>query len=245
MSAPLARLHILLTRPDGQAGPLRARLEELGARVSVFPALRIEPLAPDAAALRFLADADWAIFASANAVRHLYAGASAPPALPARLAAIGPATAQALQDAGAADALVAASPHTSEALLAAPPLAALRGRRVAVVRGRGGRTLISDTLARRGNAVRSLEVYRRAPTERTLAFSALGHGAPDRICIASAQTAERLLACIRAQDRTQLLDCPVVAGGARVAARCRALGFRAVAAAATPTDDAMLEALTA
>ena len=245
MSTRLNHLHVLLTRPREQAAPLCARLEMLGARVSVFPVFRIERVAPNPGRIALLARADWAVFASANAVHHLRTRANSMPALPKRIAAIGPATAAALGHAGAAPTLVADAPHTSEALLAMAPIATLRGRVVALVRGCGGRTLLAEALARQGNTVLTLNVYRRAPPEQPLALDALAHGTPDRICIASAETAACLLAHTHAPDRAQLLRCRIIAGGARIAAHCRMLGFRAVSAAAAPTDNAMVEALSA
>src|SRR5262249_6312448 len=71
-SRPLHGRHVLVTRPREQAGDLVRRLEELGARASVLPAVEIRPPAdwgPVDAALRQLDRYDWLVFTSANGVR--------------------------------------------------------------------------------------------------------------------------------------------------------------------------------
>ena len=245
MSTPLQGKHVLLTRQARRVRALRTRLERLGARVSVFSALRIERCAPDPDTLRLLARADWAIFASANAVRTLaQAVDDLAGTLPDQVAAIGPATAAALARAGIPVALTAPEPHNSEALLGQPAMRSLRDASVVLVRGQGGRTLLAQTLSTQGNRVHALEVYRRAPPNRTLSFDRLAHGAPDIICIASTEAASYLVACTLQRDQKKLLACPVIAGGERIAQQCGVLGFGQVRAADHPGDDAMLRALT-
>src|SRR4029453_13889613 len=78
---------------------------------------------------------DVAVFVSPNAVVHgvsLGAGA-APSGL--RIAAIGPSTARALEDAGLTVSIRPRAGYTSEALLAEPELQSLGGRPVPLVRG--------------------------------------------------------------------------------------------------------------
>ena len=246
LSGPLANRHVLLTRPAGQAAALARRLRMLGARVSQFPALRIMPEAPDAAALERLRRADLALFASANAVRCLrpHLGPTPADGLPAERGAVGAATARALQDIGCAATLAVRRPYSSEALLAAPELQDLAGKTIAIVRGAGGRELLARELARRGAAVHYAETYRREPTEDMLSLRSLRHGRVEAVCLASAETAACLRERTRPAERDALLDCPVIAGNARIAAACRELGYRRIAGTAgDPGDDAMCMAL--
>jgi uroporphyrinogen-III synthase len=125
----LAGKRILITRPREQAAEFEQRLRELDAIPIAFPTIRIEPptdqYAALDAALRQLSTFDWAIFTSVNGVRHVWQRLQAL-ALEAqafaavRLAAIGPATAQALEAQGLQ---VAAMPdrYIAEALLDAIP----------------------------------------------------------------------------------------------------------------------------
>lgn len=106
--------------------------------------------------------AHWLIFTSANAVSH--ALALSPELLvrsSARIAAIGGATAHALAKAGHAADLVPASDYRTESLLRQPALTSPAGQRVVIVRGKGGRALLGDSLRQRGAQVSYAEVYQR------------------------------------------------------------------------------------
>ncbi|MCX7701940.1 MAG: uroporphyrinogen-III C-methyltransferase [Gemmataceae bacterium] len=102
---PLLGLRVVVTRPRHQAEPMVRSLEELGASVACLPAVEIgDP--PDVPAvdraLDRLADYQWLVFTSANGVdfflrRMLDRGGDLRRLGQTRLAAIGPATAEALQ----------------------------------------------------------------------------------------------------------------------------------------------------
>ncbi|MGH2485561.1 MAG: uroporphyrinogen-III synthase, partial [Ktedonobacterales bacterium] len=102
---PLAGRHIAITRAPEQAPTLARALEELGAQVTVLSAIAIHPLddlsALDAV-LKTLSEYDWIVLTSANGVRSV-ADRMAALGLPwesrgrARVAVIGPATAEALE----------------------------------------------------------------------------------------------------------------------------------------------------
>ena len=245
MNAALAGRRILLTRPAGQAQALRRRLQAQGAIADIFPAIRIVLQKPDAAVLQHLQTADLAIFISTNAVHGLAPQWPdlSPPAAP-RLAAIGQATAQALREEGLTVDLKAPPPYNSEALLALDELQTLQGRRVAIVRGQGGRELLAAELRRRGAAVHYLEVYRREPPATMLSLQDLPHGPPELVCVTSAEIAANLLHCIVPHERAALLRCPLLAGNGRIAEACRNLGYAIISGTATnPSDDAMLDAI--
>lgn len=151
----LAGAGVLITRARDQAGPLVAAVEEADGVAWLLPALDIAPLTgPE------IGDQapDLAIFVSPNAVRHGARFLSLPRC---RYAAIGPATAEAMSRAGRPADLVPAGGYDSESLLAADELADMQGRRVLIVRGRGGRELLADTLRERGAGVDYAEVYER------------------------------------------------------------------------------------
>src|SRR5207302_5163971 len=101
---PLRGRRIVVTRAREQAGELVRALEERGAEVVLAPTIRIEPLAdlePLRRALARLADYRWTVFTSQNTVQVVLERLSAWGHSPSvfvqtRVAAIGPATADAL-----------------------------------------------------------------------------------------------------------------------------------------------------
>jgi uroporphyrinogen-III synthase len=108
VSLPLAGRRVLVTRAAHQAGKLCNALREIGATPVEVPVLEIQPaedFAPLEKAFRQLNSYDWLIFTSANAVSILgfnasLDGHSIRNAPNLKIAAIGPATAAAVENAG-------------------------------------------------------------------------------------------------------------------------------------------------
>src|SRR5205085_11940924 len=96
---------VLVTRPRHQAGAPARRLEELGAQVLLLPAVEVRDPAdwgPVDRALAELASFQWLVFTSANGVEYflrrlLETGRDLRALGAIKLAAIGPATADALR----------------------------------------------------------------------------------------------------------------------------------------------------
>lgn len=247
MSGALSGRRILLTRPEGQVEPLAARLREQGAQVSHFPAIRITLTPLDSTAQTLAEQATFVIFVSTNAVRGLMAG---PDQLVqavrhvSMIAAIGPATEVALEQAGLEPGIVAPPPHNSEALLSTPFLQDLKHHRAVIVRGQSGREKLADELRDRGAEVHYLEVYRRDRPNTELSFKKLWDKPPDAICITSVEIAKNLLECIVPEEKGTLLQCPFIAGNQRILNACLELGYTAFPGIANnPGDDAMFKAL--
>ncbi|TMO48523.1 uroporphyrinogen-III synthase [Pseudoalteromonas ruthenica] len=152
--------HIVVTRPQGKGEALAELLIAAGHRVSTTPVLQIDYLSVDANQLATLDEADIAIFVSQDAVQGLYQQRDT---LPANLAcfAVGPTTAQALEQQFSCNAKVPKKHHDSEGLLKLPELQQVEGKTVVLIKGRGGRTLIAKTLKDRGAFVNSLVTYER------------------------------------------------------------------------------------
>ena len=248
MSNALSGRRILLTRPEGQVESLAARLRAQGAEISHFPAIRITLTPPDSTARVLVEQATFVIFVSGNAVRGLMAG---PDPLvhvvrhASGIAAIGPATTQALLQVGLEPDVVAPPPYNSEALLSSPMLQSLKHRQVVIVRGQSGREMLAEELGRRGAEVRYLEVYRRDPPIERLSLEKMPGGPPEATCITSAEIAENLLRCVMSEEEAALRRSALIAGNTRIAEACRKLGYTAPAGVAeNPGDDAMIDALT-
>jgi uroporphyrinogen-III synthase len=241
MSAPLAGRTVVVTRPAHQSAGLAATLRGLGAQVVEFPALRIEPIAPRTTGAQTDTDAfDWVIYTSANAVALARTRLARP--LKARVAAIGPATAQALELAGIP---VAAQPQLgadSEGVLALPAFAALHGARVLIVRGAGGRDLLRRELTRRGAQVQVEELYRRvnvAPTPTAIyeLAAALAPGTA-AIAVSSSDVLRSLARIVPAALDASLRATTLVVPGRRVAGTARELGWTGELIEATGAEDA-------
>ncbi|HXD54562.1 MAG TPA: uroporphyrinogen-III C-methyltransferase [Solirubrobacteraceae bacterium] len=161
---PLAGRTVAVTRARAQASGLARRLAALGARAIEAPAIRVRPLAGPALDP---APYDLVCVTSANGVAGLFErlAAADPPrdarALAgARVAAIGPATVEALAARGVlAD--VVPERAVAESLAAALEGAAVR--RALVVRGTQARDVLPEALAAGGAEVDTLDVYETVP----------------------------------------------------------------------------------
>ena len=212
---PLRGLGVVITRPRAAADALAAALEREGARAFVFPALAIEPL-PGSAALDAALDAagtsDLAIFVSANAVEMGLAAARSRGRWPARVAAVGEATAQALRNSGFREVISPQERHDSEALLACPELQAVNGAAIVIFRGAGGRELLREALEKRGARVRYAECYRRvrpAGDPRPL-LDAWARGEVQAVSVLSAETLENFVALLGEAGAPRLAEAALV-----------------------------------
>lgn len=169
---PLAAKTIVITRPQQQSGEIEQRLIDLGASVVAFPLIAIEaPRDKDLCQkqLSKLADYDTLIFTSRNAVEMMFsvlaASASQQQTLTIleamQIAAVGKQTATAIEKQGASVSIVPTAMFNSEALLEHPTLQQVTSKRIAIIRGEGGRDLLRSTLLERGAKVDYIDVYRR------------------------------------------------------------------------------------
>ncbi len=243
---PLAGLSIVVTRPREQAAGLAQRIEQLGGKALLFPLLEIAPVA-DARALRELAQHlaayDLLVFISPNAVRYGLAEIAAHD-IPAQLqvAAVGQGSAQALRAAGIERVIVPTGRYDSEALLALPQLQDMCGRRVAILRGDGGRELLGDTLKARGATVEYITCYRRSKPR--FAAASLLAAEPDAVTVTSSEALGYLWELLAEPDRARLAATPLFVPHARIADLARQQGWQHVVVTASG-DDGMTAALVA
>jgi len=222
-------------------------IENAHGRPVRFPVVEILPPEDPEAARRVLARADEAdllVFVSANAVRHAFD--ALPETLPAtvEIAAVGRATARALEEAGLEPTLVPEGRYDSEGLLALPRLQQMAGKRVILVRGEGGRELLAAELARRGAEVVHAEVYRRRCAERSARNLVANWDAlVQAVVVTSVEIFDCLWRLLGDAGRARLVETPLVAISARVAQHARAAGCRRVRVAEQASDHAILRAL--
>lgn len=172
-SRPLAGRRIVVTRAREQAGELVQALTALGAHVVQAPTIRIEPLANLDALREALGAAgryQWIVFTSQNTVRVVWdclarwsLDATAFRGVP--VAAIGPATADALGERGVSPALVPDRFVAEAVVEALAGREEMRGKRVLLPRAQEARDTLPEGLRARGATVDVIPVYRAVPEQ--------------------------------------------------------------------------------
>jgi uroporphyrinogen III methyltransferase/synthase len=150
---PLFGKGVLVTRPRRQSGDLVRRLEQLGGITYTLPALDIRPpddWAPVDRALDMLWSYHWLVFTSANGVHALVGrlretGRDLRALGPVKLAAIGPATAEALRQYHLEPDLVPDSYRSESLALALRDK--VQGQRLLLARADRGREVLRQELA--------------------------------------------------------------------------------------------------
>lgn len=244
----LKGIGVLVTRAVHQAGPLCELILAQGGHPISFPAIEIcDPLdpGPAQALLSQLDSFDIAIFISPNAVTH---GLALLPehALPLglKIGAVGKGTAHALEDAGLSVDIVPQGRFDSEALLASPELQHVRGRRIIIFRGEGGRPLLGDTLRQRGAEVAYAEVYRRIlPETDSKEMLTLWSTEVKIVTATSNDILNNLAAMLGAQGIEKLQHTPLVVISERMRQRAQALGCKQIILARRADDRSLLQAL--
>lgn len=243
-------LGVLITRPEHQAEPLCQLIEQYGGVAIRCPTLCIaEPQdwTPALAIFNRLTDYNGAIFTSVNAVNRglprIQERGGFPPRL--ELAAIGQATARALERQGVTHCLRPEQGFTSEALLALPYFQNVAGQRIAIVCGEGGRELLADTLIRRGAQVERAEVYRRESpaTDTGRLLKKWVHGEIGAVVITSIESLQNLFAMLGTSGHPYLRDTPLVVVSARLRHSAMEQGCRHLLLAQEASDEAIIAAL--
>ncbi len=244
---PLAGLKIVVTRPRAQALQLNRRIEQAGGIPLLYPLLDIAP-APNPAALdeqvARLGKFDLAVFISPNAVNYGMAAIRAAGAMPAglKVAAVGQGSARALRQQGVSAIIAPQDRFDSEALLGLPELQQVRGWRVMIFRGNGGRELLGDSLRARGAEVEYAECYVRSKPPLDLA--GLLAARPDALTITSSEALAYLWELADEPARQKLSTLPLFAPHQRIAEAARSLGWRNTVAT-SGGDEGLLAGLLA
>jgi uroporphyrinogen III methyltransferase/synthase len=223
-SRPLFGKRVLVTRAREQASALSDLLRARGAEPIEFPVIKINRMDDYADlddALTHLHRYDWAVFTSANAVP-VVADRLEALTLDARafartkLAAIGPATAEALYQHLRLRPNFVPKEAVAEAILEEWP-DQVSGKRVLLPRAAEARELLPETLRERGATVEVYPVY-----ETVLDASAadsirtqLRNGELDVLTFTSSSTVRNFAQALSGENRAEL---PALVGGTRIAA---------------------------
>lgn len=225
---PLFGKRVLVTRARTQASALSKLLTERGAVPIELPAIAIHPL-PDPAeldrAVRDLLRFDWVIFTSANGVEAVWdrvraLGLDARCFGRTKIAAIGPATAEALESRGLRPDLVP-SPFTSEAVLDALKQRGVSGCRILLLRSNIAPKDLVEGLARLGAEPHDIAAYLTRPAGESASRvkKMLESGEIDIVTFTSSSTVTHLLEAVGKEvllSRSVKISCigPVTAAAA-------------------------------
>ncbi len=188
---------VVVTRDEERDGPLTALLLDRGVSVHHWPVVRTAPPsdpAPLRSALDQLDAFDWVVFTSPRAVAAVVDQVAAPLAARPRCAAVGEATARALEEAGWPVELVPET-QTGQALVHALLRAGLgSGSRVLFPASQIARDAVPDGLGEAGVVVAQVEAYRTeaAAPDRDACRAALDRGAVALVTFTSPSTVVNL-----------------------------------------------------
>jgi len=215
---PLKGVGVLVTRPRAQAAQLVELIQNKGGTALCFPVIDIAPREDLAikADMALLPRPDIALFVSRNAVAH-----GLPYAEDAIKAAVGPATAAAIEAGGQTVEIQPEQGFDSESLLAEPALQNVSDKNVLIIRGDGGRELLADTLRERGATVDYLSVYERrlpvcSPELLTEVEAAWRGGNLHAITVMSVRTLKNLMVLLPDWCKQRIVDVALVTPAARV-----------------------------
>ncbi|MEW6314053.1 MAG: uroporphyrinogen-III synthase [Pseudomonadota bacterium] len=244
---PLAGRGIVVTRPEAQARALNTAIREAGGNPIAFPVLEITDVA-DLREINVLIDRldqfDLAIFISPNAVNKAMNLIRARRELPATLqiAAVGSGSQRELKHYGVNECIAPKRRFDSEALLELPELQDMRGKRVVIFRGDGGRELLGDTLVARGAALEYAECYRRGKPNLDAAplLKMWARNEIHAVTVTSSEGLHNLFDMVGKLGQQWLKKTPLFAQHERIAGFARELGVAQVIVTASGDDGLLL-----
>lgn len=253
---PLLGKTIVVTRAREQASAMSDKLQELGARVIECPTIRIVPM-PDYAscdsALANLHNYGWIIFTSVNGVKYFWErlainNMDTRSLAGCKVAAIGPATAYALQTLGVKPDLVPAQ-YIAESV-AESLIKAERGRlqdvRILLPRAFKAREALPDLLAEKGALVDVIPMYETRPGQGCMeeVRELLQKNALDCITFASSSTVENFLKLMPPEELRAHSEVKLAAIGPITARTLQKHGLTADLQPQNYTIEALVEEIT-
>ena len=251
---PLFGRRVVVTRARAQAGELSVELERLGAEVYEFPTIQIqapEDFGPLDAAIRDLDSFDWIVFTSVNGVEafleRLWHHGLDLRAVPrrAKVAAIGPATAQRIEEVGL-QVDVVPEEYRAEALIEVLETDSIAGERVLIPRAKVAREILPDKLREAGAEVVVPPAYESAPSSegKNELARRLGAGEVDCVTFTASSTVENFVGAFGFGEAVGLLaETRVVCIGPITAETARGHGLRVDTEAEEYTIPGLVEAV--
>lgn len=234
----LSGLTVLITRPSNQVDGMQRAMESKGAKVLSLPLIEIRSL-ENSQAIQDLKDKvlqldsyQSLIFVSNNAVN--FGGEVINnfwPQFPVGIdvIAIGPTTAEAARERLECEVIQPNSGMTSEDILRLSQLQDVDEKKIAIVRGQGGRELLADTLRERGAIVDYFEAYTRIPVnyERTVFCAKLQSAGVNILTVSSGESLDRLTDLL-ADNREMMQQLSLIVPSQRVSEQATRAGYEQV-----------------
>jgi uroporphyrinogen-III synthase len=236
---------ILVTRPRAQAADLCDKLSGLGAQPILFPTIEIAPLDDYSAldrAIASLKNYHWIVFTSVNGVKAFWerlnlSGLQDLTGL--RFAAIGPATARALQQNGARAELIP-DEYVAEAIL--EKIGDVKDKWILLPRADIAREVLAVELSNRGGIVHEIAAYRTLPAiPDARGLTELQRGV-DAITFTSSSTVRNFVALVD-QSSINDLQSTIACIGPITAQTAREVGLSVDVIAREYTMDGLVVAL--
>ena len=244
------RIHVLVTRPAHQAQGLIVKLSERGASVLPFPTLSIHPAKLDESTQKkilTLADDDWIVFISPNAVNH-----GMPHVMPhfdlahfkPAFAAVGEGTADTLKTFGVKEVLFPETEVGALALLACFP-EALHDQKIFIFKGDSDNQTLENGFRDRGATVDCCVCYERMHTQadpKPLLHALLRDGI-DIMVTTSGESLRSLQALIPPHMLPDFYQLPLVVVSDHVHEVAKSFGFEQIYLSKGASDAAILDAI--
>ena len=239
----------MVTRPAGQAAHFATALTEAGAIPVLYPVLEISDIEDTGPVLDVairLDSFDLAVFVSPNAIEKALALILPRRSWPAglRVAALGKSSERELARNGICDVISPPLRFDSEALLELPELIDVRGKRVIIFRGDGGREVLGDTLKSRGASIEYVSCYRRTRPQLDPAplLKLWEVGQLDAVTLTSSEGLRNFHDMIGRLGQAWLKKTPAFVPHVRIAEQAQALGL-SIVVATEPGDDGLMSGL--
>ncbi len=249
---PLQNKRILITRAQEQSQPLADKIRALGGIPLEFPAIDFAPLDDFTAlddALERAREFKWVVFTSANGARAVAErlralGKSSGTLALTKIAAIGPATARALEELGLRVDFIPTK-FFGEQIAVELPIE--RGQRALLLRADIASDALPSGLKARGVAVTDIIAYRTVmpPTESrgSVSIAEIDLAEVDAVTFTSASTVRNFAAMLNGNARALLANSAVFCIGPVTAETARELGLRVDAVASEHTIDGLVRAM--
>ena len=237
----------LILRPQPAAGELAAYLRRDDHTPVVCPLLTYQPGDELALLPALLLQAEITLAVSAAAVQFASRQLQQqkipwPPAL--TYLAVGPATAAEWQQQGLS--VISPADARSEGLLALPALQSVNGKKIVILRGNGGRELLTETLRHRGVQVSCVECYRRhyLQTDGARLLQEWQAAAVDSVIITSSELFRQLLILLPDTAGNWLSALRWFVASERIAEEIRHSGFKQITIMSGAQHQAVAAALS-